>query len=358
MKHRSKLKAASLVTFGLVAIGVIAAQAMVEATADQAAAEINLYSYRQPFLIKPMLDAFTASTGIKVNTVFAKKGMLAKIRAAGANNPADAVLTVDIGWLSELRQAHVLEAVRSDVLDANIPAHLRSPDGLWFGITTRARVALVSRDRVKPGAFTSLADLANPAFKGRICMRSGKHAYNIALIASQIAHNGATATEKWLRGLKGNLARKPQGNDRAQAKAIYEGVCDIAMANNYYMGKMITNDKKPVQKEWAKSVRLVYLDQDGRGQHVNISGAAVIKGTKNRAQAIRLLEFLSNDVAQKMYAEMNHEYPVKAGVARSKLVRSWGDFKIDTLSVETIAKHRPEASKLVDKVGFNDGPGS
>ena len=320
--------------------------------------EINLYSYRQPFLIKPMLDAFTASTGIKVNAVFAKKGMLEKIRAAGANNPADAVLTVDIGRLNALREAGVLDTVDSPVLQANIPAHLRSPDNLWFGLTTRARVALVSKDRVAPGALTSIADLADPKFKGRICIRSGKHAYNIALIASQIAHNGEETTEKWLRGLKSNLARKPQGNDRAQAKAIFEGVCDIAMANNYYMGKMITNDKKPEQKAWAAAVRLVYLDQNGRGQHMNVSGAAVVKGTKNKAAAVKLLEFLSGDLAQQMYAEMNHEYPVKPGVAKSDLVQSWGDFKMDPLSIETIAKNRPAASKLIDKVGFNDGPNS
>ena len=329
-----------------------------DATPAHAGDEVNLYSYRQPFLIKPMLDAFTAKTGIKVNTVFAKKGMLEKIRAAGANNPADAILTADIGRLSALQAAGLLEPVSSPTLNANVPAHFRHPDGLWFGLTTRARVALVSRDRVKPGEFTSIADLANPKFKGRVCVRSGKHAYNVALISSVIAHEGAVAAEAWLRGFRANLARKPQGNDRAQAKAVYEGICDVALTNNYYMGKMATNEKKPVQKKWAAAVRLTYLDQGGRGQHVNISGAAVVKGSKRRDQAVKLIEFLSSDQAQKMYADMNHEYPVKAGVARSALVRSWGDFKADTLSIDAIAKHRPAASKLVDKVGFNDGPNS
>jgi len=328
------------------------------ATGPAAAADINLYSSRQPFLIKPMLSAFTKASGINVNTVYIKKGLLEKIRAGGVNSPADAVLTTDMGRLDELRQAGVLDAVQSKILSANIPAHLRNPNGLWFGLTTRARVALVSTDRVKPGDFTSLADMAAPRFKGRICIRSGKHAYNIALIAAQIARHGDAAAEKWLRGVKANLARKPQGNDRAQAKAVYEGVCDIAMANNYYLGKMVTNKKKPAQQDWAKAVRLVYLDQNGAGQHMNVSGAAIIKGTRNKAAAVKLLEFLSGDAAQKMYAEINHEYPVKAGVARSPLVRSWGAFKMDTLSIETIAKHRPAASKLVDKVGFNDGPNS
>ncbi len=320
--------------------------------------EVNLYSYRQPFLIKPLLDEFTERTGIKVNMVYAKKGMLEKIKAAGANNPADAVLTVDIGRLNELREAGVLEPVRSATLEANIPAHLRHPDGLWFALTTRARVALTSRERVKPGELASYADLAAPHFKGRVCIRSGKHPYNVALIASMIAHDGEKSAETWLRGLKSNLARKPQGNDRAQAKAIYEGVCDVALANNYYMGKMTTNDKKPEQKQWAASVRLVYMDQGGRGQHMNVSGAAVVRGAKHRDAAVKLIEFLSNDFAQKIYAEKNHEYPVKPGVGVSALVKSWGEFKKDQLSIEAIARHRPAASKLVDKVGFNDGPSS
>ncbi len=340
------------------ACGLISVLGFSFVPAAKGAEEVNLYSYRQPFLIKPLLAAFTAETGIKVNSVYAKKGMLEKIRAAGANNPADAILTTDIGRLDALRAAGVLATVQSDTLKANVPAHLRHPDGLWFGLTTRARIALVSKDRVKPGELTSIADLASPKFKGRICTRSGKHSYNVALIASVIAHDGEAVAEKWLRGVKANLARKPQGNDRAQAKAVFEGQCDIAISNNYYMGKMITNKKKPEQKKWAAAVRLVYLDQNGRGQHVNVSGAGVLKGAKNRAAAIKLLEFLSGDQAQEIYARDNHEYPVKPGVARSELVQSWGDFKIDNISIEKIAQQRPAASKLVDKVGFNDGPNS
>lgn len=320
--------------------------------------EVNLYSYRQPVLIQPMLDVFTKETGIKVNTVFAKKGMLEKIRAAGPNNQADAVLTVDIGRLNELKEAGLLQSIKSDTLSANIPAHLRHPDGLWFGLTLRARMALTSKERVAEGAIKSLSDFADPKFKNSVCIRSGKHAYNIALIASVIAHEGEAAAENWLQGLKANLARKPQGNDRAQAKGIYEGVCNIALTNNYYMGLMATNDKKPAQKEWANSVRVVFLNQNDRGQHVNISGAAVTSTAKNKDNAVKLVEFLSGDVAQQMYASQNHEYPVKAGVERSDMVKSWGTFKIDKINLETIAKNRAAATKLVDKVGFNDGPSS
>jgi iron(III) transport system substrate-binding protein len=326
-------KSLSLKSGILAAFGILALSGPATTTGAEAAEVVNLYSYRQPFLIDPVLERFTAKTGIKVNSVYVKKGMLEKIKAAGANNPADVVLTVDVGRLDELRAADVFDPVQSDVLNANIPAHLRHPDGLWFALTTRARVALVSKDRIKPGELTSIADLADPKFKGRICVRSGKHGYNIALIASVIAHDGEAAAEKWLRGLKANLARKPQGNDRAQSKAIYEGICDVAISNTYYMGLMMTNDKKPEQKQWAAAVRLTYLDQDnGRGQHVNVSGAGVLKGAKHRAAAIKLLEFLSGDEAQRIYAEHNHEYPVKPGVPFSQLVQSWGSFKIDTLT--------------------------
>ena len=323
-----------------------------------AAGEVNLYSYRQPFLIEPMLEAFTRQTGIKVNIVFANKGIVQKIQAAGANNPADAVLTVDVGWLDALHRAGLLEPVNSTILNETIPAHLRHPEGLWFGLTTRARVALVSEDRVKPDELETLADLADPKFRGRICTRSGKHIYSVALIASVIAHEGEAAAEQWLSGVRDNLARKPQGNDRAQAKGIYEGVCDVAILNHYYMGKMATNEKKPEQKEWAKSVRVQFLDQNGRGNHVNISGAAVIKGAKNRDNTIALLEFLAGDQAQNMYATVNFEYPVKAGIKTHPLVESWGAFKADGLSLEDIARHRKAASKLVDKVGFDSGSAS
>ena len=343
----------------LAAAVVIAGTALTAAAAAHAESkELNLYSYRQPFLIQPLLDTFAKETGIKVNVVYAQKGMLEKIKAAGANSPADAVLTVDIGRLHELKEAGVLQPVKSAVLDKAIPAHLRDPQGLWFALTTRARVALVSKDRVKPGELTSYEQLADPKFKGRICVRSGKNDYNIALIASMIAHHGEAKAEEWLRGLKANLARKPQGNDRAQAKAVYEGVCDIAITNSYYLGKMMTEKDKPEQQKWAAAVRLTYLNQDGRGNHMNVSGAAVTKSAKHRDAAVKLLEFLAGDEAQKLYADVNQEYPVKDGVPQSDLVKSWGPFKADKLDMEKIAQLRPAASRLVDKVAFDEGPGS
>ena len=341
-------------------IAAVAVSALISTSPASASEKVNLYSYRQPFLIEPLLKSFTEDTGIKVNVVFAKKGMLEKIQAAGSNNPADAVLTVDIGRLYGLKQAGVFEPVKSDVLEANIPAHLRDPEGLWFGLTQRSRIVLASKDRVKPGELTSYEDLADPKFRGRICVRSGKHSYNIALIASMIAHHGEGEAKAWLEGVKANLARKPQGNDRAQAKAIYEGVCDVAIANTYYMGKMQTNEKKPEQKQWAESVRVTFLNQGAsdRGAHMNVSGAGVLKGAKHKAYAIKLVEWLSEGKAQKIYAEDNFEYPANPKIAVSDIVKSWGDFKADTLSMEAIATRREAATKLVDEVNFNEGPTS
>lgn len=335
------------------AMGFAAVTLMLGAGSVSAGEEVNLYSYRQPFLIQPMLDGFTKESGIKVNVVYAKKGMLERIKAEGANTPADAVLTVDVGRLSDMVEAGVLASVKSDILSASVPAQYRHPDGLWFGQTTRARILFVSKARVKTGEITSYEDLADPKMKGRICIRSGKHLYNISLLASIIANNGKEAAEKWLTGLKANLARKPQGNDRAQAKAVYEGVCDVGIANTYYMGKMQTNDKKPEQKKWAAAVNVLFPNQAGRGTHVNISGAAVLKHAKNKANAVKLLEFLVSDSAQKMYAEQNYEYPVKAGIAISPVVKAWGEFKADRINLADVAKHRAEAAKMVDRVGFD-----
>ncbi len=322
-------------------------------TPPVSAAEINLYSYRQPFLLKPLLTAFTKETGIKVNVVYAKKGMLERLKAEGINSPADAVLTVDIGRLSDLVTAGLVQPVKSPVLETNIPPQYRHPMGLWFGLTTRARIVAAHKTRVKPGEIGSYEDLAAPRFKGRVCSRSGKHAYNISLVASIIVAKGEKAAQAWAAAVKGNLARKPQGNDRAQARAIKEGVCDVALLNTYYMGKMATNEKKPQQKEWAKAIRVVFPNQGNRGTHVNLSGVAVTKSAKHRAEAVRLLEFLSGPFAQKIYAEQNFEYPVKAGTPLHPMVASWGRFTADTVSLAEVARYRTLASKIMDRVSFD-----
>lgn len=321
--------------------------------ANAAGNEVNLYSVRQAFLMEPLLQAFTADTGIKVNIVYLKKGMLERLKLEGMNSPADAILTTDIGNLHNHAKADLLQPVKSSALEANIPANLRHPDGLWYGLTVRARVIYAHKDRVKPGEVTTYEDLASEKMKGRVCSRSGKHLYNVSLLASIVANNGRDAAVKWASGLKNSLARKPQGNDRAQVKAVYEGVCDVAIGNTYYMGKMATNEKSPEQKEWAKSVNIIFPNQNDRGAHVNISGAAVTKSAKNKENAIKLIEYLSGDAAQKQYAMDNFEYPVKAGVALHPMVASWGDFKSDAVFLSKVADQRTEASKIMDEVGFN-----
>jgi iron(III) transport system substrate-binding protein len=337
-------------TFGAALAAILTAVIPVPATAD---GEVNLYSTRQPDLIKPVLDAFTKSTGIKANVVYVQKGLIERLKAEGANSPADAVLTVDIGELDNLQKANVLQPVNSPVLTKNIPAHLRHPDNLWYALTLRARILMVSKDRVKPNEVTSYEDLTKPSLKKQICIRSGKHEYNISLIASVIAHEGLDGARKWLDGVKNNLARKPQGSDRSGAKGIYEGVCDVAVANTYYMGLMTTNDKEPEQKKWAEAIRVVFPNQNGRGTHVNVSGAGITASAKNKANAIKLLEFLSSDQAQNLYARENFEYPVKAGVELHPVVKSWGKFKADTINLTEIAKHRAAAARLVDELGFD-----
>ena len=345
----------SLLLTLLTLAGLVAASLPGTARADDGA--VNLYSYRQAFLMKPLLDAFTAETGIAVNVVHAQKGLVEKLKAEGMNSPADVILVSDVSRLKELETANLIQPVASSVLEANIPASYRHPDNLWFGLTQRARVIYASKDRVKPGEIATYEDLAAPRFKGRVCTRSGKHDYNITLLASIIAAAGEAAATDWARGLKANLARRPQGNDRAQVKAIYHGECDVSLGNTYYMGLMMTNEKNPEQKQWAASVNIIFPNQpglgDGRGAHVNISGAAVTKSAKNVDGARRLLEFLSGDGAQKIYAEQNFEYPVKPGTKMHPLVASWGTFQADTHSLSAIADNRALASRIMDRVAFD-----
>lgn len=311
---------------------------------------VNVYSYRQPFLIKPIFDVFTRETGIEVNTVFAKKGLVERLENEGANSPADLIFTVDIGALDGAVKAGVTQALSNETIESNVPPEFRDPEGHWFGLTNRARLIVTSKDRVAADAISSYEDLAKPEFAGKICTRSGKHQYMTALIASVIAHTDEVQAEAWLNGVKANLARKPEGNDRAQVKAISEGQCDLAVINSYYMGAMMSDEE---QSAWADSVRIVFPNQDDRGTHMNISGMSLTKSAPNKENAIKLMEFLSGDLAQRMYAEQNHEYPVNKDIAPSGLVQSWGDFEYDPLPLSEIAKHRVTATKLVDKVGYD-----
>ncbi|NQV47871.1 MAG: extracellular solute-binding protein [Rhodospirillaceae bacterium] len=342
-------------TFASLIIGATSALTVLAGGAiDAQAAEVNLYSYRQPFLMNPLLDAFTKDSGITVNMVYLESGMLERLKAEGDNSPADLVLTSDIGNIYNLVEANLLQPTRSSVLERNVPAQFRHPDGLWYGLTTRARVIFAHKERVKPAEVTTYEDLAKPYMKGRVCSRSGKHVYNVSLLAWMIAAKGEAAAEAWAKGVKDNLARKPQGNDRAQVKAVYQGECDVAIGNTYYMGKMMANEKEPEQQDWAASVNLIFPNQKDSGTHVNISGAGVTKSARNKDSAIKLIEFLSGDAAQKIYAEDNFEYPVKAGVKLHPIVAGWGEFKADETFLFKIGEHRTQATRMLDRVHFND----
>jgi iron(III) transport system substrate-binding protein len=315
-----------------------------------AAEEVNVYSHRQPELVQPLFDAFTAETGITVNVAFVDKGMVERLVAEGDRSPADLVMTVDIARLVQVVGAGVTQPVESAVLDAEIPEGFRDPDGQWFGLTSRARVVYASKDRVADGEVTTYEDLADPKWKGRICTRPGTHDYNLALMAGMIAHHDEAFARTWAEGVKANLAKKPEGNDRDQVKAIWAGQCDISLGNTYYMGQMLAD---PEQAEWANSVRIVFPVFEGGGTHVNISGVAMTKAAPNHDAALKLMEFLASDAAQSIYAGINHEFPVKPGVPRSALVDSWGPFTPDTVPLDKLATLRPLALRLMEEVDFD-----
>ena len=317
------------------------------------AKEINIYSHRQPFLINPFLELFTQETGIKTNVVYSKKGLAQRLKAEGENSPADLILTVDIGRLYIYDDLNLLLPIESKKLINNIPTYLRSPDNSWFGLSKRARVIVVDNKKIKDGDITTLEDLANSKWKGQICSRPGSHVYNRGIMASVLAEYGKEKAEEWARNLVSNFAKRPQGNDRAQVKAIYEGECSIAIINNYYYGKLKFSED-PEQRKWVENVRLVFPNQaeGDRGAHVNISGAGVAKYSKNKKEAIALLEFLTSEKAQKLYGEINFEYPVNPKVSPSEELQNWGEFREDNLPIIKIAELAPEAQKIIDRVGW------
>ncbi len=312
--------------------------------------EVNIYSYRQPELIEPLMTAFTEETGIQTNVAFLNKGLVERLQAEGDRSPADVILTVDISRLAGAVEAGVTQPVDSASLIENIPATFRDPGNQWFGVTTRARLVYASKDRVAAGDVTTYEDLVDPKWKGRICTRSGTHPYTLALVSAMIEHHGEADTKTWLEGVKANLARKPQGNDRAQVKAIWAGECDISLGNNYYLGKMLADDE---QKDWAHSVNVVFPTFENGGTHLNVSGVAMTKSAPNKENALKLMEFLASPKAQEIYAEANYEYPVAPGSKPSELVASWGTFTPDDVNLMDLAGHRGAALKLVEEVDFD-----
>jgi iron(III) transport system substrate-binding protein len=314
------------------------------------AAEINVYSYRQPFLVQPMFDAFTKETGHTVNVVFANKGLIDRAKQEGRLSPMDVLLTTDIGRLTRAKEIGITAPVQDATINASIPAKYRDPEGHWTGLTSRIRVIYASKDRVPKAASLTYEDLADKAFEGRICTRSGKHVYQIALVAAMINHHGSAKAEKWLAGVAGNLARKPSGNDRAQVKAIWQGQCDVAVGNHYYFVKMMENDE---QRVWAESVNVIFPNQADRGAHANVSGMALGAYAPNKEAAVILMRFLTSEGAQEMYAEVNGEYPLRESVQWSDILKSLGTFKVEALSLQAISDKRSEALLMTDRVRYD-----
>lgn len=315
---------------------------------------VNIYSYREPGLIAPLLDRFEAGTGIAPIVLFGSDGLIERVAAEGENSPADLILTVDIGNLASARAQGVSQPIDAALL-AGVPAAYRDPDGHWTALSLRARVFYASKERVTQQRLT-YDDIAGPDWKGRLCTRSGQHPYNIGLIASRIADLGLDRARDWLAAVRDNLARNPTGNDRAQVQAIYSGECDLAIGNTYYMGLMLTNETEPEQRDWAGAVRIIYPDADGGGTHVNVSGVILAAHAPHKANAERLIAFLLSAEAQAIYAGTNYEFPVRPEVPASALVASWGALNPDPTPLTEIAGYRDEASALVDELRFDEGP--
>ena len=316
------------------------------------AESLGIYTHRQPFLLEPILEAYTKKTGVEFQTVYAPKGLAARLKAEGERTDADLVLTVDISRIKELADTGLLAPLASDILNKHVPSYLRDDNDRWTALSLRARIIAVSKDRVGKQAITTIEDLASPKWQGRVCSRKGSHVYNRAVLASLIAHNGAEAAKNWTLGLGDNLARRPQGNDRAQAKAIYSGQCDVAIMNTYYYGKMKFAKDKPEQQKWADSIEIAFFNQDGRGQHVNISAAGITQGSKRKELARAFLEWVTSEEAQQIYTKVNFEYPVNPNAQLSEEVASWGTFKMDMLPMNVIADNSPRAQRIINETGW------
>lgn len=321
-------------------------------TVSQAAEEVNLYSARMESLIKPLLDQFTQDTGIKVNVVSGKADeLLQRLKLEGRNSPADMLLTTDAGRLHRALEAELLQTVSSDVLNERVPSSYRDPEGHWYGLSLRARPIMYAVDRVNPEQLSTYEQLASDAWDKKICIRSSGNIYNQSLVASMIAADGEEKTQAWAEKLVANFARPPQGGDRDQIKAVAAGQCDIAVANTYYLAGMLQSQDE-TERQAAEKVAVFWPNQAERGTHINISGAAVTAAAQNRDNAIKLLEFLTSDVAQRWYGMVNGEYPVREGIEMNDTLASWGDFKSDDLNMRQLGELNAKALRLMDKAGW------
>ena len=342
-------------------LAAIAAASLITAIAAPAFAqsgEVNIYSYREPGLIQPLLDRFSAETGIKVNILSGTDGLLEKVESEGELSPADVVFTVDIGNLVGAKERGLTQPITTPAVTERLDPAFHDPENHWTALSLRARVFYVSKDRVDATALT-YEDLAKPEWKGRLCTRPGDHVYNVGLIASRIALWGEDKTREWLTAVRDNLAYAPTGGDREGVKNILAGTCDLSITNTYYMGAMLNNEAEPEQKEWAAAARIIYpTTEDGDGTQVNAAGAFIAKHAPNVENANALIAFLLSDEGQKMYADQNYEFPAVTSVAPSELTQSWGTLVASKVTFTDISKYRAAAAALVDELQFNAGPQS
>jgi iron(III) transport system substrate-binding protein len=332
-------------------LAALAASTVGLAAPALAQAAVNVYTYREAALIKPLFDAFTADTGIKVNTISAAQGLEQRIASEGQNSPADVLLTVDIGRLKDAVDLGIVQPVRTEALESLVPALYRDPNGKWYGVSLRGRVVYASKERVPQTAIT-YEELADPKWRGKICIRSGQHIYNNALFAAVVAKHGEAKAEEWLKGLKANLAKKPSGGDREVARDIASGQCDIGLGNTYYWALML--NKEAERKPWAEATKVILPTFEGGGTHVNVSGTALVKSAPHKDNAVRLMEWLASDKAQALYADLNFEYPIRPGIALNPTVAGYGPLKADPLPIARIGENKKAASTLVDRVGFDN----
>ncbi len=316
------------------------------------AEEVNVYSGRKEALIKPLFDEFAEQTGIRVNLVTGKADALIKrLELEGENSPADLLLTVDAGRLFRAKQQGLLQTITSAALNETVPENYRDPEGYWYGLSIRARVIVYSRTRIEPAQLSTYEDLADPVWHNQLCVRSSSNIYNQSLVASMLAHHGREETEKWIRGLVGNFARDPKGGDRDQIKAVAAGQCKLALVNTYYLAGMLSSDID-AEVAAANQVALFWPNQEGRGAHVNVSGAGVTRSARNRTAAVRLLEYLVSIPAQEWYGKTNHEFPVRDGSAGEIILQSWGAFKADSLNLAVLGEMNQAAVRAMDRAGW------
>ena len=314
--------------------------------------EINLYTHRHYNSDKLLFKAFTKKTGIKINVIKGSADQLIqRLQTEGENSPADILLTVDAGRLVRAKNLGLLQPVTSPLLIKQIPSEMRDLDGYWYGLTVRARALVYSKDRVKQNQLSTYEDLAHKKWRGRIVVRSSNNIYNQSLLASIIAANGELDAYKWAKSVRSNMARSPRGSDRDQARAVASGLADVAIMNTYYLGVMANSSDKKDQ-DVVKKIAVFFPNQKGRGTHINVSGAGITKSSKNKEEALKFLEFLTNENSQKVFSSANHEYPLKINEHDSTILKSWGQFKYDPLSLSVLGEKNTQAVKIFDKAGW------